>query len=61
MPEIRLIQGRTTVRIQLYPQDVADIVTQPEMMCSFTKDQVEKIIADLQNELATRGEDHEPK
>jgi hypothetical protein len=59
MPDIRLIQPRTRVTIELYPQDVTALVTQQEMMCSFTKEQVNTIIDALKDELATRGEKHD--
>lgn len=43
MADITLIRGRTTVRIQLYPQDLREIMTQKEVLEAFTIEELQQI------------------
>ena len=54
MPDIRLIRGKTTVRIDLFPQDIVAIVTQEDVLKSLTSEELEKLYFSIQSEIQGR-------
>lgn len=54
MADIRLIRGRTTVRIQLYPQDLRDIIVQADVLSELTEEELKQISGMMNLELNRR-------
>lgn len=54
MAHINVVRGRTRVRIDLYPQDIRDIMQQPEVLIAFTVEELRSIAEALNIELNAR-------
>lgn len=59
MPDIRIMRQKVDVKIKLWPPDMADIVTQPEVLSGFNKEELENIINKATEEYKTRKEKEE--
>jgi len=56
MPDIRMFQSNVDVKIKLYPQDLADIITQPEVLAGYSSQELCEISAAINKEIETRKE-----
>ncbi len=54
MAELRNIRPRPGVRITLHPADIAEIVTQPDVLICFSDDELEMIDAAIAAEQERR-------
>lgn len=54
MADIRLMRSKVDVKIKLWPQDLRDIVIQPEIVAALTDEELKQINTAINGELNSR-------